>query len=158
MSSNQQSAIYRGNNYQQKESYNAETTYVAGEFYWQVSRGQKTWNRDFVNGKSLLSMEQSAQEVTWSSGSQIDSDLVARVFKLEEKKDLLKRSDVGPFSPARSIGIGTVIVLVLLLLLFLILLSRCASCDPATQNCATGGGMRTSGGSFGGYSSGGGHK
>ena len=158
MSSNQQSAIYRGNNYQLKESYNAETTYVAGEFYWQVSRGQKTWNRDFVNGKSLLSMEQSAQEVTWSSGSQIDSDLIVRAFKLEEKKDLLKRSDVGPFSPARSLSIGAVIVLVLLLLLFLILLSRCSSCDPATQNCATGGGMRTSGGSFGGYSSGGGHK
>ncbi len=158
MSEGQGSASYRGVSYQLKESYNAETTYVAGEFYWQVSRGQKTWNRDFVNGKSLLSMEQSAQEVTWSSGSQIDSDLLTRAFKLEEKKDLLKRSDVGPFSAAKSISVGAMIVLVLLLLLVLMLLSRCASCDPTTQNCTSNSGMRTSGGSFGGYSSGGGHK
>ncbi len=158
LSAVQQSASYRGNRYQLKESYNAETSYVAGEFYWQVSRGQKTWNRDFVNGKNLLSMEQSAQEITWSSGSQIDSDLIARTFKLEEKKDLLKRSDVGPFSAAKSISVGAMIVLVLLLLLVLILLGRCSSCDPATQNCTSGAGTRTSGGSYGGYSSGGGHK
>jgi ribosomal protein L37AE/L43A len=158
MGADQQSATYRGSNYRLKESYNAETTYVAGEFYWQVRRGQKTWNRDFVSGRNLLSMEQSAQEVTWSSGSQIDSDLVARTFKLEGKKDLLKRSDVGPFSAAKSISVGAMVLLVLLLLLVLILLGRCSSCDPTTQNCASGSGMRTSGGSYGGYSSGGGHK
>jgi hypothetical protein len=158
MSDNQRTANYLGSRYQLKESYNAETTYVAGEFYWQVGRGQKTSNRDFVSGKNLLSMEQSTNEVTWSAGSQIDSDLVARAFKLEDKKDLLKRSDAGPFTAARSVGIGTVIVLVLVLLLFLLLISRCSSCNPATENCSTGNGSRSSGGSFGGYSSGGGHK
>ncbi|MFZ4479719.1 MAG: DUF4178 domain-containing protein [Rhodoferax sp.] len=158
LSDGQQSASYRGSRYQLKESYNAETTYVAGEFYWQVSRGQKTWNRDFVSGKSLLSMEQSTNEVTWSAGSQIDSDLVAKAFKLEDRKNLLKRSDVGPFSAARSVGIGTVIVLVLVLLLFLVVLSRCSSCNPATENCGSSNNSRSSGGSFGGYSSGGGHK
>jgi hypothetical protein len=158
LSDKQQTASYLGSRYQLKESYNAETTYVAGEFYWQVSRGQKTSNRDFVSGKNLLSMEQSANEVTWSAGSQIDSDLVAKAFKLEDKKDLLKRSDAGPFTAAKSVGIGTVIVLVLVLLLFLFLISRCSSCNPATENCSTSSSSRSSGGSFGGYSSGGGHK
>ena len=158
MSEGQQSAVYRGSRYLLKESYNAETSYVAGEFYWQVSRGQKTWNRDFVSGKNLLSMEQSPTEVTWSAGSQIDSELVAKAFKLDDKKDLLKRSDVGPFSAAKSLSVGAVIVLVLVLLLFLLVLSRCSSCDPTTQNCNSSSSSRSSGGAFGGYSSGGGHK
>ena len=50
-------ATYLGKVYQQQYAYNAETTYVAGEFYWQVQRGQKTFNRDFANGAALLSME-----------------------------------------------------------------------------------------------------
>lgn len=157
LSSNQQSASYLGSTYTLKESYNAETSYVAGEFYWQVSRGQKTWNRDFVSGKNLLSMEQSANEVTWSSGSRIDADTVAKIFKLEDKKAALQRSDTGPFSAAKSVGIGTVIVILVILLVFLFLISRCSSCDPATQNC-TSSSARSSGGSWGGYSGGGGHK
>ena len=56
MQQNGRSATYQGANYTLKESYNAETSYVAGEFYWQVSRGQKTSNRDFASGKNLLSM------------------------------------------------------------------------------------------------------
>ena len=45
-------ATYLGKVYQQQYAYNAETTYVAGEFYWQVERGQKTFNRDFANGSA----------------------------------------------------------------------------------------------------------
>lgn len=157
LSSNQQSASYLGSTYTLKESYNAETSYVAGEFYWQVSRGQKTWNRDFVSGKNLLNMEQSGSEVTWSSGSRIDADTVARIFKLEDKKAALQRSDTGPFSAAKSVGIGTVIVVLLVLLVFLFLISRCSSCDPAVENC-TSSSARSSSGSWGGYSGGGGHK
>ena len=158
MSENGRTATYLGTRYQLKESYNAETSYVAGEFYWQVSRGQKTSNRDFASGKSLLSLEQSPNEVTWSVGSQIESDAVAKAFKLEDKKDLLKRSDAGPGSAAKRIGFGTVIVLFLIILLFLFFISRCSRCDPATENCAASGSARSSGGSFGGFSSGGGHK
>jgi ribosomal protein S27E len=157
LSDNGQSASYLGTRYQLKESYAAQTSYVAGEFYWQVSRGQKTSNSDFVNGKNLLSREQSEQEVTWSVGSKIESDAVARAFKLEDKKGLLKRSDAGPASAARSVGVGTIVVLVMILLLFLFVISRCSSCDPATENC-TSSSSRSSGGSFGGFSSGGGHK
>lgn len=158
MSDSGQNASYLGSRYQLKESYVAETSYVAGEFYWQVSRGQKTSNRDFASGKSLLSREQSENEVTWSVGSQIESDAVAKAFKLEDKKDLLKRSDAGPGSAAKKLGVGTIIVLIVILLLFLLLISRCSSCDPATQNCASSKSSRSSGGSFGGFSSGGGHK
>ena len=156
-SSSASKASYLGTDYQLKYSYNAETNYVCGEFYWQVQRGQTTFNRDFANGKRLLSLEQSPSELVWSSGDQIASETVAAAFGLKDKQDLLKRGDVTPFSAAPSMSVGTIIVVVLVLLLLSVLLSRCSGCDPRVENCASSS-SRSSGGSFGGFSGGGGHK
>ena len=41
LSSNGRTATYMGTKYELKYSYEAETTYVLGEFYWQVSRGRR---------------------------------------------------------------------------------------------------------------------
>jgi hypothetical protein len=142
-------ATYLGKVYQQQYAYNAETTYVAGEFYWQVERGQKTFNRDFATGTALLSMERSAKELTWSAGSKIDSAAVAAAFKLDGKKDMFKRGDALPVSSAGKLGCGTIILIIVLIIILLIILSTCSS---------SSGGSRSSGGSYGGYSSGGGHK
>ena len=147
------SATYLGQRYQLKENYQAETNFVAGEFYWQVTRGQTSENRDFANGKSMLSMERSPNEVTWSVGSQIDSEAVAKAFKLEAKKDLLQRSDATPAGKLSGVGCLTIIILVVIVLFFLFLMSRCTP----TPGSGYSSGARTSGGSFGG-SSGGGHK
>ena len=156
-SSTATSASYMGTNYSLKYSYEAETNYVCGEFYWPVTRGQKTANKDFASGKRLLSLEQSTSELVWSSGDQLASDVVAKAFGLEGKKELLTRSDAAPFSPARSVGIGTIIVVLVILLILLSLISRCSSCDPRVENCSSSS-SRSSGGSFGGFSGGGGHK
>jgi hypothetical protein len=150
-------ASYLGTDYTLKYSYNAETSYVCGEFYWQVQRGQKTFNRDFASGRKMLSQEQSGTEVVWSSGDQLASDVVATAFGLEGKKDLLKRDDVAPFSASPSMSVGAVVVVLVLLVLVLLLLSRCSSCNPQVENCSTSS-SRSSGGSFGGFSGGGGHK
>ena len=157
-SSNLQSATYLGTRYQLKESYQAETNYVAGEFYWQVQRGQQTQNRDYSNGSHLLSMERSPNELTWSVGAAIDSAVVAKAFGLEGKKALLERSDVAPVSALKGLGLLTVAGLFLGILLLLLLLSRCAGCDPELDNCAASTTPRSSGGAYGGYSGGGGHK
>jgi len=156
-SSSASSASYLGTNYALKYSYSAETNYVCGEFYWLVQRGQKTQNKDFANGKRLLSMEQTPTELVWSSGDQLASEVVAKAFKLEGKAELLKR-DVAPFSAAKSVGIGTIIVVLVVLLILMSLLSRCSSCDPKVENCSSSSSSRSSGGSFGGFSGGGGHK
>lgn len=158
VSANGQSASYLGARYTLKESYQAETSYALGEFYWRVSRGQKTSNRDYVSGVNLLSSEQSADELTWSVGSKIDSATVAKAFKLEGQKELFKRSDVGPASASAAMSVRTLIIIFVLLLLFAVLMSRCSSCDPNVENCSSGSSSRSSGGSFGGFSSGGGHK
>jgi ribosomal protein S27AE len=155
-SSSAQKASYMGTDYQLKYSYSAETNYVCGEFYWLVQRGQTTQNRDFANGRRLLSLEQSGSELVWSSGDQMSSDTVAKAFGLQDKKDLLKRGDVAPFSAAPSMSVGTIIVVVIVLVLLSALFSRCSSCDPSVENCSSS--SRSSGGSFGGFSGGGGHK
>jgi endogenous inhibitor of DNA gyrase (YacG/DUF329 family) len=155
-STNSQTASYLGTDYRLKYSYSAETNYVCGEFYWQVQRGQTTFNRDFVSGKRLLSLEQTPSELVWSSGEQVDSNVVAKAFGLEQKKDLLKRGDAAPFSAAPSMSIGTIIVIIVITLLLISILSRC-SCDPNVENCNSSN-YRSSGGSYGGFSGGGGHK
>ena len=156
LSSGGQSATYLGSTYQLKYSYNAQTSYVAGEFYWPVERGQKTFNRDFSKGGSLLSLEETPREAVWSSGGQIDSDSVAKAFGLEARKDLLKRGDAGPTSAkGAGIGIGTIILLCVVLLIFLLFLK---SCVDDSGSSGSGGAFRSSGGSYGGYSSGGSHK
>ncbi len=151
LSPNGQTAVYLGTSYALQYSYEAETDYVAGEFYWPVERGQKTSNSDFAKGDSLLSMERGPKEVTWSTGSKISSEAVAKAFKLEGKKDLLKRSDAGPTSKT-GVGCATIIIIFIVILLLLGLLKSCM--DDGTS----GSSGRSSGGSFGGYSSGGGHK
>lgn len=151
MAENGLRASYLGKTYQQQYAYDAETDYVAGEFYWQVERGQKSFNRDFANGAALLSMERTATELSWSSGSRIDSASVAAAFKLDARKDMFKRGDVLPVSAASSLGCGTIVLIVVVIVVLLIILSTCSSRGGS-------GGSRSSGGSYGGYSSGGGHK
>jgi len=155
MAESGKTAKYLGKTYTQQYAYNAETTYVAGEFYWQVERGQKSFNRDFANGASLLSMERSANELTWSSGSKIDSAAVAAAFKLDDRKDLFKRSDAAPLSAGSSMGCGSIILIIVVIFILLIILSTCSRSGGSGGSSSS---SRSSGGSFGGYSSGGGHK
>ncbi|MFN3376321.1 MAG: DUF4178 domain-containing protein [Burkholderiaceae bacterium] len=157
LAGNGRTAKYLGRTYQLQYTYEAETTYVLGEFYWQVERGQKTSNRDFVSGKSLLSLEQSPKEITWSSGERLEASTVADAFKLDKLRNPARTDDPGPFVAAKGAGCGTLIIVAIVLLLLVILLSRCTQCDPRVENCASSG-YRSSGGSYGGYSSGGGHK
>ncbi len=154
---------YQGASYTLQYSYNAETTYVAGEFYWRVERGQKTYNEDYANGKLLLSREQSAgtggKEITWSVGSKVDAQTVVQAFKLKGQEDKFTR-DVAPLATSGGSGLslGTWVALIFLVTLALWLMEKPRrNCDPKVENCSSSA-RSTGGGSFGGYSSGGGHK
>ena len=150
MAANGRTAKYMGSTYQLKYTYEAETTYVLGEFYWKVERGQRTSNRDFASSKGLLSLEKTPSEVTWSAGDKLASDTVAEAFGLKDKADLLKRDDPGPFVAAKSIGCATLFIIAIVIIILLVLLSNCSG--------PLGGGTRSSGGSYGGFSTGGSHK
>jgi predicted RNA-binding Zn-ribbon protein involved in translation (DUF1610 family) len=151
---------HQGATYTLQYAYNAETTYVAGEFYWRVERGQKTYNEDYASGKLLLSREQSkgtgGQEITWSSGSKVDSQVVVNAFKLKGQEAKFNR-DVAPLASSDDSGLSIVSWIVLIVIIFIVfsLMSQCSrKCDPQVENCSSS--YRSSGGSYGGYSSGGG--
>ena len=146
--SNGRSASYLGTTYQLQSAYEAETTYVLGEFYWKVARGERTSNRDFASSKGLLSLEKTPTEVTWSAGDKLASDTVAKAFGLTDKADLLKRDDPGPFVAASGARLKT------WLILFIVFMAISAMVDCS----GSPGGTRSSGGSYGGFSTGGGHK
>lgn len=146
-------ATYLGTPYKLDYSYRAVTSYVLGEFYWPVERGQATLNSDFASasGKAILSREESPTEVTWSHGERIDAKAVADAFKMGDQLAKFRREDAAPVVSASGIGCGTVILILFVLFVLLIILSTCTASSG-------GSGYRSSGGSYGGYSSGGGHK
>jgi len=152
-----QSASYLGTTYKLQYAYRAETTYVAGEFYWPVERGHKSFNRDFASGNNLLSQEEAANEISWSAGHKLRAELVASVFGMKDQAALLKRSDAQPTSELSFKAKVILVVAIILLILVFNWLENRQDCDPNVQNCSSSS-SRSSGGSWGGYSSGGSHK
>ena len=151
-------ANYLGKSYGLKESYESQVEYVAGEFYWQVQRGETTRHREFASGKNLLSEETTPDEVTWSVGEKLEASVVAKAFKMEEQGGAFKRNDAAPFSAKPNMGCGTmVLILVFMFFVLPMLFTRCSQCDPNVENCSSSS-SRTSGSSWGGSSSGGSHK
>lgn len=132
------SASYLGTRYQLKYSYQAETGYVLGEFYWHVTRGQKSTNRAFASRTGLLTMEQGANAIGWFSGDRLGGDSVARAFGLEEKKDLFQRPGAGPLASHAQPGWASIVLLALLLAGLLMLLSHCAQIPGAGYHSAGG--------------------
>lgn len=161
LSPNLQTATYLGAAYQLQYGYKAQTSYVAGEFYWPVERGQTSFNRDYAKGSSLLSMEETPAERTWSVGGKVHSDTVAKAFGLEGKKDLLERGDAGPTTGGNGVGCGC-LTLIIVFVVIILLLSLLRSCEDDNWSTRSGtgytSGTSSGGGGFGGGYSGGSHK
>ena len=175
---------HEGALYRKLYDYTGMVTYVLGEFYWQVTKNQRTFNTDYQGSGAAaakrLNREQTGsgetQEVVWSGGETLAADTVLKAFRLAPDKSAALQRDALPTafnasSTLAKIAIWAVIIIVVLLLF------RCSgggssdcSDTRATfgeasqeyQNCInrsrSGGSYGTSGGSFGGFSSGGGHK
>jgi len=179
-------AKYDGAVYRKLYDYTGMVTYVLGEFYWQVTQNQRTFNTDYQGTGSAsakrLNREQTGskdtQEVVWSGGETLSSDAVMKAFRLAPEKSAALQRDALPTS-FNSASLLAKIFLGVFLLIVVLMLFRCGSggggssnCDAARdtfgpasseyQNCLnsnrSGGGYGTSGGAFGGFSSGGGHK
>jgi hypothetical protein len=60
----------------------AETTFVLGEFPWQVRVGDKAQTDDYVSPPRLLSREKTENEVTWSLGEYTPGARIWEAFKL----------------------------------------------------------------------------
>ena len=74
---------YEGTSFTHFSTANAATTYVLGEFPWQVRRGEKVVAKDFIAPPKILSSESTTSETTWSLGEYVSGDEIWRAFKLQ---------------------------------------------------------------------------
>lgn len=180
-----ETASWRGEPYRRRWRYQARTVHVIGEFYWRIRRDERVQVQDYEGQGShrhrRLSREQTTSaggdgEVTWSAGEVLEAKSIADAFQLGPQGVAALRRDAAPLAagggPGSKLGCAGVILLLLLLLFVVLLLSRCSSdnCDqvrstfgpasPEYQQCLNSRSRSSSsGGSFGGFSSGGGgHK
>jgi uncharacterized membrane protein YgcG len=165
-----------GSTYRQDYTYTAQTDYVAGEFYWPLRSDYKTFNTDYSAGKTLLSREQAGQEITWSVGTRLDHQYVMQAFGIQADHAFEFKRDPGSidFSLANIVKWGLISVLMLILIVGV---PRCSSnntrdcsqeynpnstlsVEQQREQCERSKRSSTRlGGSWGGYSSGGGgHK
>ena len=73
---------YLGENFRHFQSAQASTTYVLGEFPWQVRVGETNDVTDYISPPRVLSSEKSGKEVTWSMGEYISGRDIWKAFSL----------------------------------------------------------------------------
>jgi len=174
-------ATWKGKGYRKRWNYGAKVTWVQGEFYWRVRRDERAQVTDYegqgADAALRLSREQAGQEVTWSAGRTILAETVADAFGIPAANRRALQRDVAPaFNLGSSWGggAGKVVLIIVVVLILMMLLPTCGDrCDDVRQTfgessleyqqCrasrSSGSSGRTSGGSYGGWSSGGGgHK
>jgi hypothetical protein len=83
---------FAGTSYTHFATAQAATTYVLGEFPWQVRRGECVAAKDYVAPPKILSSESTPSETTWSIGEYVNGAEIWQAFKL-------------PGAPPRPIGV-----------------------------------------------------
>ena len=165
-------ARWRGESYRKLDAYSGQITYVLGEFYWQLERGQRTANVDYAAGSKRLNREQAGNEVTWSAGQTMDAAVIAAAFKLPGAQGAALAREASPLSGGGTPLTRNLIIAAVVIIFLVMMLKDCSrsNCDElrATfgeasneyRQCLRSGssGARTGGGSFGGFGGGGGHK
>ena len=169
-------ASYEDVTYRRQYTYTAKVTWVLGEFYWRVQRDERALVSDYVgtgaHGTRRLAREQTGNEVTWSAGATLTAAAVAEAFGIAPGARAALEREVKPLSQTKGTKTSTIVIIVLIFIV-LAILDSCDDddCDSVRaafgassneyQQClaqrGSGGGSRTGGGSFGGWS-GGGHK
>jgi uncharacterized membrane protein YgcG len=171
-------ARHDGVAYKKLYDYTGKATYVLGEFYWQLKREQRTDNTDYQGSGSAsakrLNRERTEDEIVWSAGEALASKDVLKAFRLGADKLAGLQRDVTPLSGDHS-GLLAKLFFAGLVIVVLLVMFRCdgdgdcrsirntyGEASQEYQSCRNsssgGSGFRTGGGSFGGFSTGGGHK
>lgn len=174
---------WQGVAYKKLYTYTGKVTYVLGEFYWRLQRDQLTRNTDYkgtgAGADKRLNREETdaegAAEVVWSAGATLSADEVMRAFKLQRDKAAAMQRDALPTSGNAASLLAKLFFWGFLIVVMLVMFqcdgddspncndlrSTFGEASQEYQNCLRsnrGSGLRTGGGSFGGFSSGGGHK
>nr|MBP6676170.1 DUF4178 domain-containing protein [Vitreoscilla sp.] len=173
-------AEWQGKSYRKRYTYPAKSTWVLGEFYWQVRKDERALVTDFDGpGGAKLAREQTGKEVVWSAGQALDVKVVAKAFGIQPGTLAAMRRDASPLSGLASstssgTGLSQGVIILVVVVIVMLMMTQCGSdackqerqafgaASAEYQQCQrshSSGGFRSSGGSFGGFSSGGGgHK
>jgi hypothetical protein len=119
--SHRPSARIFGDTFRHFQTAVARTTYVLGEFPWQVRVGEQATAMDFISPPRMLSAETTPEETVWSLGDYVSGADLWRAFKLPDRPP----RPVGVFAnqPSPYKGrVGTAWVLFLFLTVALIAL------------------------------------
>jgi hypothetical protein len=73
---------YLGETYKQFQSAKATTSFVLGEFPWQVRVGESANVTDYVAPPRVISSESTGQEITWSMGEYVSGQGIWKAFSL----------------------------------------------------------------------------
>lgn len=73
---------YLGETYRHFQTSQAATTYVLGEFPWQVRVGETNEVTDYISPPRVLSSERTGKEVTWSMGEYVSCRDIWKAFAL----------------------------------------------------------------------------
>lgn len=166
----------RGVKYRPLSTYQAQTVYVLGEFYWRVKAGQLDKVTDYV-GEGVqhgrrLSSEASDGEIIWSQGQSLTPNEVMKAFGLTDQIKANFERDVKPFTSFDGLRsrMGVWFYVGIFVLLLLVIRACADDCGEVRdrfgqasveyQQCrsSSGSGSGVRGGSYGGFSSGGFHK
>lgn len=77
------SLTYLGETYKHFQTADASTSYVIGEFPWQVRVGETASVSDYISPPRVISSEGSGKEITWSLGEYLAGRDIWKAFKLE---------------------------------------------------------------------------
>ncbi len=89
-------ANYNGKTFKIFQDAPAIVEYVKGEFYWRVEVGETVRAADYVAPPSMLSLEQTQNELNWSLGTYMTNAEVEKAFGVS---DLPKPWSIAPNQP-----------------------------------------------------------
>ncbi len=178
-------ASWQGSTYRKLYDYQSTVQFVLGEFYWRVRRDDRTAHTDYQGTGSAASRKlnrertrgEGVEEVVWSGGEAVPSARIVSAFRLAPDAAAQITRDASPNSLSAK-GWKSQLVIAVIVLLVIVMMWRCTS-DASVGDCnavlstfgeasqeyqtclnqqRSGGVIRSGGGAFGGFSSGGSHK
>lgn len=141
-------ATWQGQTYTQRNHNQAHVSYVLGEFYWKVRKGETVDAVDLMGpGGTILSRERAGDEVAWSIGSPVPWAQLAQTFNLPlDGAGAQLTAPAGAAVEAQEQQ-STVVVIIVIIVVIVFLLILCGSCG---DDDGGGGGFIFFGGSRGG--------
>lgn len=56
---------------------------IWGEFYWRLKVGDKAWGEDFIAPPYILTLERTAEDLSWGRGEYVEPKTIKEAFKVE---------------------------------------------------------------------------